>query len=316
MSTVSLIDYQDLYTAICEEIKVPTSDGVTLGRIKRDINMVYLDHVIPFKPRAWWWLEQKQDVQTFKKITTGTVTIVDGSTTATFSSAPASSVAGYYLRVAGQPTIYKITAHTGGVATATIDNPWINGTVTAKGYTLWKDYIDLDAGIKEVVMVTHDRRPVPLDARSNVQFDETRMRNPALEGYPFIYNATQESSTASTAQRRLRWWPASDTKITTLHITGRKHAAKLVNDSDEPMMPVEDRICIFYGACSRAWARERNESEAQKNWNLFLMKLAQMAGKAEDAPSVTEMSVDPDYLVNKRYKRLARTSTGRRWESE
>jgi hypothetical protein len=317
MSTVTLIDYSDLYTAICEELKVPTSDGVTLGRIKRDINMIYLDHVIPFKPRAWWWLEQKQDVQTFLKITTGTVTVTNGSTAIAFSSPPAASVAEYWFRVAGQSTIFKIATHTGGAAAATLDSPWQDTSASGKGFTLWKDHITLDSGIKEVVMVTHDRRPMPLDVRANVNFDEQRARNPGLEGYPFVYNATQESgNAAASAARILRWWPAADNKITTLHVTGRKHASKLINDSDEPLMPVEDRIVIFYGACSRAWARERNESEATKNWNLFQMKLAQMAGKSEDAPNVTEVSVDPDYLTRKRYRRLLRSPQGRRWESE
>ena len=38
-----LLDFVDIYTAVCEELKVPITDGTTLGRIKRDINIVYIN---------------------------------------------------------------------------------------------------------------------------------------------------------------------------------------------------------------------------------------------------------------------------------
>lgn len=305
----TLVDFEDLYTAICEEIKVPLTDGVTLARIKRDINMIYLNHVIPFKPRAWWWLEKKEDIQTLEKITTGTVTIADGSTTVTFSSAPAISVAGYYLKVSGNPDIIKISAHTAGVATATLETAWQNGAITTLAYTLWKDYASVSSTLKEITQVMHDRRSVPLDAVSGTRFSELRGRSPDYNGYPIIYNSGDFDSSGN---RIIHWWPSCWDTIVTLHVEGRQEATSLTSDADEPLMPVEDRIVLFYGACSRAWARERNQNEATKNWNLFMMKLTEMAGKAGDAPQVTSLQVDPDYMVNKRYRRF---NKGRRWES-
>jgi len=51
---VALRDFQDIYTAVMAELKIPVSDSVTLGRVKNDINQIYLDEVVPFK--RWLWL--------------------------------------------------------------------------------------------------------------------------------------------------------------------------------------------------------------------------------------------------------------------
>lgn len=298
-----LVDYLDIQNAILEELKIPATDGVTLARVKRDINMIYLNHVIPFKPRAWWWLELKEDITTYEKLETGTVALTEDSTTITFSSAPTIDLDGYHVKLAGYPDILKISSHTASSATATLEKAWCNATVSGQSYKAWKDYASLNESMKDVVQVLHDRRSHPLDLVSNVKFSELKQRYPDTEGHPRILNTGDFDSSGN---RIIRWYPSCwDTRVV-LHIEGRTEATALSADADEPLMPVEDRIVIYYGACSRAWARERNESEASKNWNLFMQKLAEMAGKSGDAPQVTEISTDPDYLVRKRYRRTVR----------
>ncbi len=313
MSTgYKLLDYVDIQNAILEELKVPTTDGVTLARIKRDINIIYLNHVIPFKPRAWEWLEYKQDIPTVVKQITGTVSIAADSDTLTFSDAQAVDLDNYYIKLDGFPDIMKISAHTAASTSATISSAWVNDTATDVGFKAWKDYASLSTNIKNVVIVSHDRRSTPLDAVHGAKFTEMRARYPEYEGYPTIYSMGDFDSDGN---RTIKWYPACWEDRLYLHIEGRQEATALSADADEPLMPVEDRIVLFYGACSRAWARERNESEATKNWNLFMQKLAEMAGKSGDAPQVTEMKVDPDYTVRKRYKRRMRRGYGN-FESE
>lgn len=310
MST--LVDFEDIYTAICEELKVPTSDGTTLGRIKRDINMIYLNHVIPFKPRAWWWLEKKENITTYEKVDTGTATFTSDSTTVTLSDAPTVSLAGYYIKATGYPEIIKVSAHTAATTTVTLEHAWPLDTVTDGSFKAWRDYAPMSSTMKEITIVTHDRVTSPLEAYHNAGFTEVIQRYPEYEGYPVAYNTGDFDSDGN---RIIRWYPACwDTKVI-LKIQGVQEATALSADADEPIMPVEDRIVIFYGACSRAWARERNESEATKNWNLFQMKLNQMAAKSGDAPQITEMQVDRNYLKNTRYRRFTKKGSTRRWES-
>lgn len=312
MSTVTLVDFSDIYTAVCEELKVQLTDGTTVARIKRDVNMIYLSHVIPFKPRAWWWLQKEQDIQTHAKVT-GTVTIADNSTTITFSSAPSVSLTDYKFKVDGFEEVIDITAHTAATTTATIRSAWRRGAVTANAYTAWKDIIALDSDMKEVIMVSHEKMSEPVASVSSTKFKEFYSRLPSLNGFPKIYTTGDFDGSGN---RTLRWYPACDTTRHTLHVLGVQEAPRLSADADEPLMPIEDRIVLFYGACSRAWARERNESESGKNWQLFQSKLTQMAAKSEDAPKATEMSVDADWLVNKRYRRLSRGSRYGKWSRD
>lgn len=308
MST--LVDFKDIYAAVIEAIKIPSSDGVTLARIKRDINTIYLNEVIPFKPRAWWWLEKKEDVATYAKITTGTIATTNGSTTITFSSAPAVSVTGYYLKLAGFPDIVKIAAHTAAQVTATLEYPWVNVTGVTQAFKLWRDFAPLSLTMKEVTIVTTDHRSTPIDALSNPKFIEMRARQPEIEGLPVYYNTGDFDANGA---RIVRWYPACRDIKLYLHVSGVQEALALSADADEPLMPVEDRVVLYYGALSLAWSRERNPSESQRCWGLFMNKLAQMAGKSGDAPQLTEMTVDADYLQRKRYKRY--TKHGRRFES-
>lgn len=308
---MNLNDYEDIYTAIAETIKIPLTDGVTLARIKRDVNIIYLNEVCTFKPRAWWWLEKKMDVVTYAKFNTGTVAVTKDSATITFSSAPTESLTGYYIKLTGYPDIVKISAHTASATTATLEYAWVNDAQPAGAFKCWRDFAPLASDIKEVTIVTHDQRSTPIEALSNPQFIERRARIPEIEGLPIYYNTGDFDANGN---RVLRWFPACREERLYLHISGVQEATALSADADEPLMPVEDRIVLYYGALSLAWTRERNESEALKCWQMFLNKLAQMAGKSGDAPQLTEMSVDSDYLIRKRYRRHNRGG-GRRFES-
>lgn len=309
--TTTLIDYQDIYTAVAEALKVPVTDTVTIGRIKRDINTIYLNEVVPFNPRAWWWLYQETTITTTTKVITGTVTLTEDSTTLTFSDAPAVSVAGYYIKVSGHPEVIKISAHTATQTGATLADAWPLADVTAGSFKAWKDYAAIPSTMKEVVQVTHSRLRMPLEAVHLSAFDERRIQFPEREGYPLLFNCADFDASDD---RLLKWYPSCYDKKIILRVEGRQEAVALSADADEPLMPVEDRAVLFYGAMHMAWARERNESESNRNYNLMMAKLMQMAGKGGAAPETTEIRVSENYTVNKRYRRNYRRGYGR-WEN-
>lgn len=312
MAAEQLVTFEDIYTAICEELKYQLTDGTSVARIKRDINMIYLSEVMDYKNRAWWWARQDTNISTFAKFDTGTVSLTGDSTTVTFSDAPTISLAGYYIKVTGLAHVIKISSHTASTTTATLEKAWVDDDVTGVGFKCWKDYAALPSTMKDVIQVLHDKKKFPLSAENSSAFEEKRNPYPDYEGYPQIYNTGDFDADGN---RIITWYPAcSDTRVI-LRVEGRQEAPKLNADDDEPLMPIEDRIVLFYGACSRAWARERNESEANKNWNLFLQKRNQMVGKSGGAPQTTEMVVNADYLRNKRYRRLVKRGYTGRWES-
>ncbi len=88
----------------------------------------------------WTWSRKSPPgvFNTSAYVTTGTVTATKGSTTITFSSAPAASVAGYRIRINSLSPVPRISAHTAGVATATLDAAWTEDTQTTVTYRLFK----------------------------------------------------------------------------------------------------------------------------------------------------------------------------------
>lgn len=85
---------------------------------------------------------------------TGTVAINNASTSGTFSSAPSSSLgsfAGRYLKVVDRPTVYLITAHVAGATGFTIDQAYLEATVTASAFKAIPTRYDLGSGILRLV---------------------------------------------------------------------------------------------------------------------------------------------------------------------
>lgn len=121
---------------------------------------------------------------------------------------------------------------------------------------------------------------------------------------------SQNSRTDSEAYRTLQVWPYLNTVDTTLHVEGIRKLKPLENDADEPAMPITDRIVLVYGACMRAWSRQRNPEEAQRNAALYERKLNNMASKIQDGTDHARLSVSGIYLAGKRGSR--RTTN---WES-
>lgn len=105
--------------------------------------------------------------------------------------------------------------------------------------------------------------------------------------------------------RILKVYPAMYTATTTIHIDYIKEVPALELAGDEPLMPIEDRSVLKYGALSLAWATiQRNPEEAQRNRALFEGKLARMAGKIEDTFDTPSIVPNSSYLSRKRGPRL------------
>jgi hypothetical protein len=109
--------------------------------------------------------------------------------------------------------------------------------------------------------------------------------------------------------RKIDLWPALNTEDTTIHVEYLKKLRPLESDSDEPGMPIQDRIVLVYGALSRAWRRMRNPEEAATNQALYEKKLSQMAAHIQSSTDPVRLKVSEVYLYGKRGSRRTH------WES-
>lgn len=92
---------------------------------------------------TWPWSRAKTPISLDLQpaITTGTITLTNGSVSGTFSSAPASSVEGWFLKVPGSTTVYRVGHHGAGNTAFSIESEFLGTGGSGLSYTLYKlDY--------------------------------------------------------------------------------------------------------------------------------------------------------------------------------
>ncbi len=312
MAAYKLTDFSDIYTAVLEELKVQSSDTTSLNRIKRMVNMIYLDEVVPAS--RWFWLYGKTSVYHKSAYYSGTVSVTPNSATITLSVAPtitdgvSGSFLNYQFSVDGTNEIYTISAHTALATAITLDRAY-NGVLAATAnFKIWKEYINLPTDLRETVEVWHDHSTTPLEAKGLQEFRRIVTEQPKAELRPYYYctydyvdPSTNDGETESDRYRVMKLHPAISIFNTSLHIDYIKEATPLDAAGDEPLMPLEDRIVLFYGALSLAWGSiGRNPEEAARNRALFDNKLARMMGKVQDSMDKPRIEPDSSYIVAKR----------------
>lgn len=92
----------------------------------------------------WPWAEvNSAPLVLFAPITAGTVSVVNGSATITFTVAPPVSVAGWKFYLDLDKTVYPIVAHTAAATTATLAVGYLGTTATGQAFHLVQDEYDL-----------------------------------------------------------------------------------------------------------------------------------------------------------------------------
>lgn len=92
------------------------------------------------EPWIWAQASQPQLLQLKAAYTTGTITLTHNSATGAFSSAPSSSLAGYWLKAASVPDWYQILTHTAATTSFTLDQAFIGSTVSDTYRAIKTDY--------------------------------------------------------------------------------------------------------------------------------------------------------------------------------
>jgi hypothetical protein len=180
--------FGDIISAIMETAKIQSSDTVSRNRIKRNINSVYLDEIIPAK--EWSWRRSTITLQHQPYFSTGTVSVTAGSIALTLSETPTLSYKGYLFAVEGFNEIYRITSHSANSSSVLIDMPFGGQTSSAASFKIWKDTIPLPPDAEEAIEITHQWRDRPMDKVGTQEFRRLTATNPKGEGRPAAYTTT------------------------------------------------------------------------------------------------------------------------------
>lgn len=101
----------------------------------------------------WYWLKKDTPglLTLVPTIQTGSVSVTNNSASITFSSAPASSVAGFFFKTTLHPDVFRIASHTGGAAAATLDGVYTGTTASAATYQLAKGEYSLASDVLRII---------------------------------------------------------------------------------------------------------------------------------------------------------------------
>lgn len=184
MSVYQLRSFADIVAAVREELGVQSTDTTRLNRIKRDINAIYQEVTAE---KNWWWLEGHVTAQLAPYVSAGTVSVVQGSATATLSVAPGPSKRSHYFAVDGFDEIYIIESHTAGSTTVKLSELYSGATSTTAKYKIWTDRVALPTDCKETTEVWHNYHSKPLDPCGKQEFRKISAMAPRAEGKPAYY---------------------------------------------------------------------------------------------------------------------------------
>lgn len=310
-----MITFDDIVDAIREKLGVQSSDSVATAKIKRAVNIVYLNEVVPYKD-YWMWLRKTINVIHEAAYETGTVTVTNASASAALSATPTGkNFTGYKFSVQGSNQIYTVGEHTTSSTTLPLTVAFQETTASGQEFKIWRDRVDLPTNVKETVEIWHKDLPHPLEGVGYQELRQIEAAQPKYEGTPLYYNTADyydpstsgDDETESDRYRQTRIFPAITDANVILNIDCIQEATALEDDADEPLMPVNDRVVLFYGGLAEAYSTiNRNEEMHAIYWQKFQAKLARMAGKREEGMDTPKLRPNPSYFNRIRFSGLRR----------
>ena len=131
------MNFLAMYTELSDRTGAfDSSVSSDLTKLKRWINIAQQDIT---SRQNWDFMTAHEIIQGVADITTGTVSISVDSTSLTFSSAPAASVTGYFIKFSDTDNWYKISSHTAASTSATLSQAFGgSANISAGTYTLRK----------------------------------------------------------------------------------------------------------------------------------------------------------------------------------
>lgn len=101
------------------------------------------------------------------------------------------------------------------------------------------------------------------------------------------------------------------TEDVTLKIDYIKKGIPLDANADEPLMPIEDRAVLVYGALSRQWVKHRDPETFRDNETKFQTKVSKMLASINGSIDLPNIGISSTYVTRKRQRPFLRRSRRR-----
>lgn len=202
---------------------------------------------------------------------TGTIEVTNGSDTATFSSSPAASQANKWLKIDERPELYRISAHTGGTDSATLDSNYADESGSGLGYKALQFDYTLAATIARILGPIQSARANSFGNTINyVDPDRFAIDYPihkANQGVPTMFTETYEAG--GQVSLRFNKYPDQQTRIQFDYATvPTDYAVGTSVVEPEVFLEAIEAAAAYYYAVDRRDARAAAlRREAQTLWS-------------------------------------------------
>jgi len=335
MSTTSQpTTFLDLFTDLMNRVRSDTGTTSRSDQAKRYINIALHDMYIQ-NGEKFPWAERRSVLVLQPSYATGTIALVEGKSagvdhtgTGTLWDTPnaATSVnnvnAGGKMVFAGQTDVYTVSTVSADV-TLTLAERYNGATNATSAYTYFED---------EVALAADYARPIDIQKFSDggeiVLIGRTRFRNlyprNHITGNPKVGTLIELGPSGTvTARPRLKLHPppgltpvyrfpyAYVTSSVAVTAAGA-HQTSLINDTDEPLMPLRYRHGIVLHALKN-WYRDQNddqrEQRAAAEWVDFLARVVGDFEIGDNRPQIR-----PPAAMYRRRARSPWAGSGRRFD--
>lgn len=282
--------FVDLYSNILKDFKEQTSsEMVTLS--KRWINEG-LEQVIMRKKRDY--LNKTYHYVIEASVTDGTYTVTQGSTTvsktAGSTALPISSTQQHKFYVIGENEVYDVSSFSSSAIT--LASAYTGESSTSASGVFLQSAIVLDSDIRTVHKVYHDHLGATiLLAKGPEDFQDLVQVQPQYRNYAqywTLYGLSNQSVSSNPDSRILKFYPYPDESYT-LNIETNIHVPLLVDDTDEPLMPVQHRQVLYWYGIMKLGQYHQDQTMIEfgtSNFNSWLDRIDGEFMPAKDNPRI------------------------------
>ena len=254
------LTYTNLETRVMNRLRIPTTNTDQQTRVAGIINDVYRDIYMKYN---WWWCVKRGTLVTADDISTGTISVTNASTSATFSSAPTPSVAGRVLIVTGNAdsnAVYRISTHTAGATAAVLDAVYTGANNTTASYRVYQDTYSLPTDVGVLIHVKRYGYSWPLEDIGYERMLDLKNYDTRV-GKPHAYSVYDFATTGDpTTARRIIVHPYPD-KDYRLEIHYKQTLNTELSGSTRPFIPDDYVQLLVYGALADAFPLLVNDTE-------------------------------------------------------
>lgn len=209
-------------------------------------------------------------VQTAADYSSGTISTTAGSTTATLQYTQTVDRTGWYLQTSSSKDWYRVSAHSIGSASLTLDAAAIND-LSGGTFTLRKFFYTTSSSVDRIIQITQSILPYQL-IETTPEFFQSFNPGFLSTGTPRLYML---AGLDSSGYPQFRLWPNPDAAIN-LYVDYIKTATDMSVDGDVPVIPAKWHTTVLIEGAKMQAFDYLDDTRAKDSKTMFYKMIEDM----------------------------------------